>query len=53
MDFDAIIQSSGPYGPWVVFVLLLASGVGIPIGEEVVNIPAGFLIAKFNSPAGR
>lgn len=46
MDINALIQSSGGYGPWVVFLLLLASGFGIPIGEEVVNVPAGFLIAK-------
>jgi len=50
MDIDAIIQMYGPYGPWVVFALLLASGIGIPIGEEVVNIPAGFLIATGGLP---
>ena len=50
MDINTIIEMYGPYGPWVVFALLLASGVGIPIGEEVVNIPAGFLIAKDRLP---
>lgn len=34
------------YGPWAMIALLLASGVGIPIGEEVVNIPAGIFVGR-------
>lgn len=34
------------YGPLAMIVLLLASGFGIPIGEEVVNIPAGILVGQ-------
>jgi membrane protein DedA with SNARE-associated domain len=34
------------YGPWAMIALLLASGFGIPIGEEVVNIPAGIFVGR-------
>lgn len=34
------------YGPFAMIILLLASGVGIPIGEEVVNIPAGIFVGR-------
>lgn len=34
------------YGPWAMIALLLASGFGIPIGEEVVNIPAGIFVGQ-------
>jgi membrane protein DedA with SNARE-associated domain len=33
------------YGPLAVFALLMLSGIGIPLGEDIVNIPAGMLIA--------
>ncbi len=33
------------YGPLAVFLLLMLSGVGIALGEEMVTIPAGVLIA--------
>ena len=33
------------WGPWVVFGLLLLSGVGIPLGEDIIIIPAGMFIA--------
>jgi len=33
------------YGPLAVFLLLMLSGVGIALGEEMVTIPAGMLIA--------
>ena len=36
----------GEYGPWAMIALLLASGFGIPIGEEVVNIPAGIFVGR-------
>lgn len=32
-------------GPWVVFSLLLLSGVGIPLGEDIIIVPAGILVA--------
>lgn len=36
----------GTYGPIAMIVLLLASGVGVPIGEEIVNIPAGIFVGR-------
>ena len=33
----------GAYGPLTVFVALLLTGIGIPLGEDVVIIPAGIL----------
>ena len=36
----------GEYGPWAMIALLLASGFGVPIGEEVVNIPAGIFVGR-------
>ena len=41
--FDRFI---GEYGPLAMIALLLASGVGVPIGEEVVNIPAGIFVGR-------
>ena len=35
---------------WLI-ALLLASGVGIPIGEELVNVPAGILVGQGSMPA--
>ncbi len=32
--------------PWVVLGLLLASGFGIPIGEDIIIIPAGVLVGE-------
>lgn len=32
------------YGPFAVFLLLMLTGIGIPLGEELVVIPAGILI---------
>ncbi len=34
----------GVYGPLTVFVALLLTGIGIPLGEDVVIIPAGILV---------
>jgi len=31
--------------PWIVFGLLLLSGVGIPLGEDIIIVPAGILVA--------
>ncbi len=33
------------YGPLAVFVLLALTGIGVPLGEDVITIPAGILIA--------
>ncbi|MHC5022402.1 MAG: DedA family protein [Planctomycetota bacterium] len=32
------------YGPLAVFLLLMLSGVGIPLGEDIITIPAGLLV---------
>ena len=42
-----ILQQYGPtFGPIIQFLLLMCSGVGIPLGEDIINIPAGILVAK-------
>ncbi|MBC8523349.1 DedA family protein [PVC group bacterium] len=38
------------WGPWVVFGLLLLSGVGIPLGEDIIIIPAGMIVAHGEMP---
>ena len=44
---NGIITSVGPdWVPWVVFGLLLLSGVGIPLGEDIIIIPAGILVQQ-------
>ena len=42
---EFIIQYA-EYLPWVVLGLLLASGIGIPIGEDIIIIPAGIIIGE-------
>ncbi|MHC4774626.1 MAG: DedA family protein, partial [Planctomycetota bacterium] len=32
------------YGPFAVFLLLMLTGVGVPLGEDLVIIPAGILV---------
>ncbi len=44
MDLLTILE--GDFGPVVVFVLLLLTGVGVPLGEDFVTIPAGVLIGE-------
>lgn len=34
------------YGPWLLFGLLMASGVGMALGEDAFIIPAGFLMER-------
>ena len=42
-----IITNVGPFWvPWVVFGLLLLSGFGIPLGEDIIIIPAGILLQQ-------
>lgn len=44
--FENFIESGlHVYGPWAVFFLLMLSGIGIPLGEDIITIPAGVLIA--------
>lgn len=38
------------YGPLAVFILLMLSGVGIPLGEDLVIIPAGILVGMGHLP---
>ena len=40
------INQYAEYVPWIVLGLLLASGFGIPIAEDIVIIPAGVLIGE-------
>ncbi len=32
------------YGPFAIFLLLMLSGIGVPLGEDLIIIPAGILI---------
>jgi len=44
---DQLIAGVDPtYGPWIVYGLLLLSGVGIPLGEDIIIIPAGMLVQQ-------
>ena len=38
------------YGWMAMIALLLASGFGIPIGEELVNVPAGIFVGRGEMP---
>ena len=42
---DLIDANLNMYGPIAVFLLLMLSGVGIALGEEMVTVPAGVFIA--------
>jgi len=33
-------------GPWLLFGIIMLAGVGIPVSEEILIIPAGFLIER-------
>ena len=41
-----IFENLSTYGPIAVFLLLMLSGCGIALGEEMVTLPAGMLIAR-------
>ena len=43
---EFVLSNFHIYGPLAVFVLLMLSGFGIPLGEDFVVIPAGILIAQ-------
>lgn len=42
---DFIVNNLEVSGVWAVFALLMLSGIGIPLGEDLVIIPAGVLMA--------
>ncbi len=41
---DFILRELEVYGPFAVFLLLMVSGIGIPLGEDLIIIPAGVLV---------
>lgn len=43
---EFIAQNLSSYGPVAVFVLLMATGIGVPLGEDLIVIPAGFLVGQ-------
>jgi membrane-associated protein len=43
---ELVHQFLGDFGWIAMIALLLASGLGIPIGEEVVNVPAGIFVGQ-------
>jgi len=44
---DQLIGGVSPvWGPAIVFGLLLLSGIGIPLGEDIIIIPAGMLVQQ-------
>ena len=46
IEMTEFINQYAEYVPWIVLGLLLASGFGIPIAEDIVIIPAGVLIGE-------
>ena len=47
---DFVTTNIGVYGPVAVFVLLMLSGIGIPLNEDLVIIPAGILVGNGELP---
>ncbi|MEE2972560.1 MAG: DedA family protein [Planctomycetota bacterium] len=45
-----ILTFLSEYGWLAMIMLLLASGVGIPVGEELVNVPAGIFVGQGEMP---
>ena len=44
---DQLISGVDPiWGPLIVFGLLLLSGIGVPLGEDIITIPAGMLVQQ-------
>jgi hypothetical protein len=39
-------EVGGTWGPWILMAMLMASGAGIPLGEDIFIIPAGILVAQ-------
>ncbi len=53
-ELQAWLTANGPalgaWSPLIVFGLLMLSGIGIPVSEDVVNLPAGILIGQGTWP---
>lgn len=47
---DFIATNLEVYGPIAVFFLLMLSGIGIPVGEDLVIIPAGIFVGNSELP---
>ena len=48
---NQLLESIDPTaGPFFVFGLLLLSGLGVPLGEDIINIPAGILVGLGRMP---
>lgn len=47
---EFVLNNLHIYGPLAVFALLMLSGIGIPLSEDVIIIPAGFLISRSELP---
>jgi membrane protein DedA with SNARE-associated domain len=41
---DVYANLLSTYGPFAVFLLLMLTGVGVPLGEDLIVIPAGVLV---------
>ena len=42
---DFIFNNLEAYGPLAVFGLLMLTGIGVPLGEDLIVIPAGMFVA--------
>ena len=47
---EFLLNEFTTYGPFAVFLMLMLSGVGIPLGEDVVVIPAGVMVGEGKLP---
>lgn len=47
---EFILTNIDVYGPIAVFIILMLSGIGLPIGEDLVIIPAGILVGNGDLP---
>ncbi len=45
-----VAENLSVYGPYAVFFLLMLSGLGLPVGEDLVIIPAGMLVGNGELP---
>jgi len=45
-----IAENLHTFGPWAVFFLLMLSGIGVPLGADVIVIPAGILVCRGDLP---
>jgi membrane protein DedA with SNARE-associated domain len=47
---DFVLTNLDVYGPLAVFILLMLSGMGLPLGEDLVIIPAGIFVHNGDLP---